>query len=595
MKLKKTAAAILALAFVLSLAVLPASANTGTLTFSPGTGTPRYEIRVTGTATVARQNYISGDIINLDSAFLPASYTTGHPLIRHNTSGATFNVAQVKDASLTLADGSATTTATLTAGNSAVTFGIQSGSNRLSSGNRDRVTWTATLVLTDDTRHPINDLNFTASGFSFRKSGSVIPEIDIPDKGASDRAAITFEEWSMNVINVTSTQSLPKNQNLSSGTFLGNGTRMSISQCVALRDAARFDVVVNLSRAIGSTTPEVFTLTTSLNTTGISQVVMGASSVTFSNVPKSYFFDVDAHRIWGSTEWESTFHWLRIANNTADLNITSIVLTYSGSAPGTQPPTTTPGEDPAVDDLQLNFNALTLNVGSSTAVIRAPGYAARDLRFSVASPGTNNDIITIYSSGRVEARRTGRVTVNVRNAANELATCVVTVVARPSRPITNFRFSSTGGTIYRGGTYNLLSGTNVTITPNNNDIINWSSSDRSIATVDNGRVRVVGTGRVTITAITGSGITQVRVLNARPPEILMSVTSATINAGQTHTIAASARPSSGNNGRLTYSSSNQSIATVSSTGVITGVASGNTRIQITSGAGVVREFTITVR
>src|SRR5688500_3079256 len=117
-----------------------------------------------------------------------------------------------------------------------------------------------------------------------------------------------------------------------------------------------------------------------------------------------------------------------------------------------------------------------------------------------------------------------------------------------------------------------------------NRTITWSTSNTSIATVSTaGLVTGVAAGQVTMTA-TSVGKTATRMVNVIPPPVAtVSVTAASnaLQAGQTTQLTAVTRDA-GNNiltGRtVTWSTSNSAVASVSLTGVVTGLTAGTATI-----------------
>lgn len=119
--------------------------------------------------------------------------------------------------------------------------------------------------------------------------------------------------------------------------------------------------------------------------------------------------------------------------------------------------------------------------------------------------------------------------------------------------------------------------------------VSWSSSNPSVATVSSGTVTAVSSGETTITASTSGMNGQAIITVAIPVVQTVTVTPATATltaAGQTTPLAAEVRMSNGALGTQTpvWTSSNASVATVSASGVVTAVASGQTNIAATVGA-----------
>lgn len=123
-----------------------------------------------------------------------------------------------------------------------------------------------------------------------------------------------------------------------------------------------------------------------------------------------------------------------------------------------------------------------------------------------------------------------------------------------------------------------------------NKSVNWSTSNSSIATVDaNGLVTGKAVGNVTITATSVSnpsvkGTASIAVSNTSIPVtgVTISDKSFTLVKDATKTLTATVSPANASNKNVTWSSSNTSVATVSSSGVVTGVSAGNATITVTT-------------
>jgi hypothetical protein len=689
MKLKKITAVIIAIAFMLGMTAIPASASLSItkLEMRPNHGTPRYEVRVTGTFTGFREYFDTGATITLDPEFLPSAAPNSMLAPALNVSNfpniRPVLVTEVKDVVFGAIVNGVSVRTNVT--QPTITFADFGGINNiLNRGTVTQFSWTATLVLEDDTRHPIQDLGFTALGaayvnrttmnnpairtsvssavapnpaqnpqpnppinpnlFCFDRNcnrvdhgnslcqdrncsrldhltGTTCPDrhctdpahlvgTTCPDRNCTDPTHLnadrtrncgartcgfrtcgqrTCGNWRIEVM----PQFIPKNTNLGIPEFVRGSAfaSLTVDQAAAIRSANRFDVTVSLNRNSPVNNHEIFELFTSLNGAPIRASIRGENTVTFTNVPKAYFFNTPSFNMFGGMDWEHCFRWLQIRNDNPDLLIEAIDINLGLTHPADSLPRP---ESSANTELILNFNSITLNAGAShRPTIRAEGFTASQLTFTMAPGHTNGNIVSIYNTGQIRAVRNGAATINVRNRAGDMAQVRVTVVNAPSRPLRGFRFLNTTGTVYQHGSYNLMSAANAEVNPSNhNDRINWYSSDTSIATVDNGRVRIVGTGEVTITAVSRSGIVATRTLNARPPSIVMEQTNATINTSGTHRIIASSRPG----GTLTFRSLDENIAAVNpDTGVITGISRGTTRIEVRSNRGAVRMFTVLVR
>jgi hypothetical protein len=134
--------------------------------------------------------------------------------------------------------------------------------------------------------------------------------------------------------------------------------------------------------------------------------------------------------------------------------------------------------------------------------------------------------------------------------------------------------------------------------------VTWSSSNAAVATVDgSGSVTGRAAGSAVIRATSEGKVGQATVTVTAAPvaeAVVASVTvnpaSASIRVGETPSFSATVRDASGSvlTGRsISWSSTNTAVATISSTGVVTGIAVGTTSIRATSD-GITGSATLTV-
>lgn len=117
----------------------------------------------------------------------------------------------------------------------------------------------------------------------------------------------------------------------------------------------------------------------------------------------------------------------------------------------------------------------------------------------------------------------------------------------------------------------------------------WSSSNESVAKVDqNGKVTAVSSGTAIITCnpiVAPKVYCNVRVLSVAPTGIYFSTNPENVIEGKSKTISVVLTPQ-GASSKITWTSSNTSIVTVSSTGKVTGVTPGSAKITATTANGL---------
>jgi len=153
--------------------------------------------------------------------------------------------------------------------------------------------------------------------------------------------------------------------------------------------------------------------------------------------------------------------------------------------------------------------------------------------------------------------------------------------------VTGISLDATSLTLTVGDTQTL----SATISPNNadNKIVIWSTSDMSVATVDNnGLVKGVAAGMATITAKSDDGgktVTCNVTVNAKiiPVEsVTLDKSSVELSVSESTTLTATVKPDNASDKTVSWSSSDAGIATVTN-GVVKGVSAGIATITAKAG------------
>ena len=159
--------------------------------------------------------------------------------------------------------------------------------------------------------------------------------------------------------------------------------------------------------------------------------------------------------------------------------------------------------------------------------------------------------------------------------------------------VTSVTLNRSSVNIEVGKTYTLTA----TVSPSNatNKTITWSSSNTSVATVNNGVVTKKAAGTATITAKSNNGKTASCTVGDIPvSSISLNVSNVTIDVGKTYTLTATILPNNATNKVVTWSSSNTSVATVNSNGVVTGKSEGTATITAKTNNGKVASCMVKV-
>ncbi|WP_052461595.1 Ig-like domain-containing protein, partial [Capnocytophaga canis] len=202
----------------------------------------------------------------------------------------------------------------------------------------------------------------------------------------------------------------------------------------------------------------------------------------------------------------------------------------------------------------------------------------------------NTAIATVDDLGKVTGVASGTVYITATTEdSKKTATCKVTV----SKKVITVAYVSLDNetiTLLEGDTKTLVA----TVSPTNatNKKITWTTTDKTIATVDaNGKVTAITAGVVSITATTEDGgkkascrvtveknIVAVTNVSIQPESIVLAI-------GNQRQLSATVSPTNATNKKVTWTSADPSIATVTANGKVTGVASGTVYITATTEDG----------
>ena len=129
----------------------------------------------------------------------------------------------------------------------------------------------------------------------------------------------------------------------------------------------------------------------------------------------------------------------------------------------------------------------------------------------------------------------------------------------------------------------------------------WSSSDRSVATVDKaGTVHGLRPGTATVTATaegkSGTCAVTVKAKAIGVTEVTLDKTELTLTEGETETLTATVRPDNADNRKVTWSSDKTEIATVDGAGRVTAVKAGEAVVTVmTEDGGKTASCKVTVK
>ena len=233
-----------------------------------------------------------------------------------------------------------------------------------------------------------------------------------------------------------------------------------------------------------------------------------------------------------------------------------------------------------VSSIDLSDDNATIIRGQKvqiSAAVSPENADSKDLLWTSSDPS----VATVDHSGKVTAIKYGTATIyaTATDGSGVKGSCTITVEGIKVSSIT---LSSSTLNISKGQSKTLTA----TIVPSNadNKSLQWSSSDTSVATVDqNGKVTAVKGGTATIyaTATDGSGTKgscAVSVEEINVSDITLSPVSLTLTKGQSKTLSATVSPSNAQNKTLQWFTDNHTIASVDQSGKVTALKAGTTYI-----------------
>ncbi len=241
---------------------------------------------------------------------------------------------------------------------------------------------------------------------------------------------------------------------------------------------------------------------------------------------------------------------------------------------------------PNVIGITLNHSSKELTVNGTVQL--TPTVTPSDAALKACTWSSSDETVAkVSASGLVTAKKVGSCTITATaiDGSEVMAQCTITVVTK----VASITLNSTNKTLGLNETYQL----NATVNPTNatNKTVTWSTSNNTIATVSasTGLVtaKKAGTCIIYATANDGSGVRAQCTITVitKATSVTLNSSSKTLDLDDTYQLTATVSPAATSNKAVTWSTSNNTVATVSSTGKITAKKAGSCTITVTTADG----------
>jgi uncharacterized protein YjdB/N-acetylmuramoyl-L-alanine amidase CwlA len=251
--------------------------------------------------------------------------------------------------------------------------------------------------------------------------------------------------------------------------------------------------------------------------------------------------------------------------------------------------------EPVVEVESVTISGLEAGVVGETINLSVSVLPDNVTDSSVTWSSSNETLATVSNEGVVSLLAAGSVIITATSANAATATHEI-MISEPVVEVESLTISGLNAGVV-GDDINLT----VAVLPENatNQNVVWSSSDESLATVsDEGVVTLISAGTVTITATSNNEVTATHDVTISEPVI--EVESVTISGlavgevGETIDLSVTIMPNNASHQDVVWSSSDETLATVSNLGVVTLLAPGEVIIHVATLNDVEDQITITI-
>lgn len=238
-----------------------------------------------------------------------------------------------------------------------------------------------------------------------------------------------------------------------------------------------------------------------------------------------------------------------------------------------------------VSSISFDKTSITAHVGETVQLIATvlPENATNKV---LEWKSSDESVVTVVD-GLLSMKKLGTATITATttDGTNISASCSVTVEPIKAQSIT---IDPASLELVLGETATV----NYTITPDNTTTkeVVWSSSNTDVVTVENGVITAVGVGTADVTVETTDGsnlsaICKVTCLPILVSQITLDKSELTLDVNATAQLTATISPENATNKQLQWESSDETVATVNSTGLVTAINGGTANVMVLSTDG----------
>lgn len=229
----------------------------------------------------------------------------------------------------------------------------------------------------------------------------------------------------------------------------------------------------------------------------------------------------------------------------------------------------------AVTSITLDKTSLSMKVGETetiTATVNPDNASDKSVVW-----GSSDVSIATVSDGKVTAKKSGTAIITAKSGSC-IAECTITV----SVDVESFTLDKTSLELTVGETEQLTA----TVKPDDatDKNVTWTSSDESVAKVDNGKVTAIKSGKATITAkCCGKTVECAVTVTVPTGAVTLDKTSLSLAVGETAQLTATVKPDNATDKNVTWTSSDESVAKVDN-GYVVAVKEGEAIISASVGS-----------